>query len=82
MDELYMILEQSLYIDYKLKSLMTVLEMLRKNKSNENNADIQSIISVVIDSVECITSKQTNNTAAIDGFIAKNASRLRQEVNN
>lgn len=78
MDELYAILEQALCVEYKVQSLKNVLELIGKKENDAYRTDMQSVVSVVIDSLECIDAKQNSNISELDSYIAKNASKVRK----
>lgn len=79
MQELYELLENLLNTENKVKSLQNVLEMLSKTETVSEETPINSVISISIDSLECIKSNLHSSISELDLFLAENACNFRNK---
>lgn len=73
MEELYKILEELLSTEDKVQSLRNVFELLGRANPERKNMEVQSLVSVLLDSLDGINSKLHESITLLDLFIADNA---------
>ena len=71
MEELYLILNESLKNQYGLNALITLLETLEASYSEEKEMEIKSLANVIKVYLEALQEDVSNTISLIDNYIVK-----------
>lgn len=71
MEELYLILNESLKNQYGLNALITLLETLEASYSEEKEMEIKSLTNVIKVYLEALQEDVSNTISLIDNYIVK-----------
>ena len=71
MEELYLILNESLKNQYGLNALITLLETLEASYSEEKEMEIKSLTNVIKVYLEALQEDVSNTISLIDNYVVK-----------